>query len=64
LDAIVEAEFKDIKTLGQAGLQETASGHGTPQVACDRRVAFPGVSTLTLSTEGTGLSVSLRNTKK
>jgi len=25
---------------------------------------FPGVSTLTLSTEGTGLSVSLRNTKK
>jgi hypothetical protein len=40
LDAIVEAEFKDIKTLGQAGLQETASGHGTPQVACDRRVAL------------------------
>ena len=25
---------------------------------------FPGVSTLTLSTEGTGLSVSLRITKK
>lgn len=93
LEAIVEAEFKDIKCLvaprsrkrlqamarlrslaivesSLAGVRSQPSEGDLKRVA--KRVAagegwkavFPGVSTLTLSTEGTGLSVSLRITKK
>lgn len=93
LEAIVEAEFKDIKALVAPGSRKRlqamarlrslaiveASLTGvrsqpsegdlkrlTQKISAGEswKAVFPGVSTLSLSTEGTGLTVSLRITKK
>jgi len=60
--AIVESSLAGVRSLPSEGdlkrvAKRIAAGEGWKAV-------FPGVSTLSLSTEGTGLSVSLRITKK